>query len=512
MAQGRTRVFQIEADGPGPSPGDASPVGTGSALAAPLDHPLVLDLDHTLLRTDLLFESFAAALRRNPLVVLMAILWLIQGKAVLKRRLCEAAPLATDLLPVNPAVVALAEAEFAAGRRVVLATAADELFARRIAARFPFIDDVLASNGRRNLKGATKAALLKAHYPGGFVYAGDHGSDLAIWAEASEAVAIGPSRPLARRLEALGKPTTVVASEPAGFRTALRAMRLKQWVKNGLVFAPVGLAGLALSPGAWLQAMLAFAALGLVASATYLVNDIVDLEDDRRHWSKRERPLASGAMRLDLGLRLAAGSAALGFLLASLAGPAVAAVLALYTAVTLAYSLRLKRIPILDVATLAGLFTLRLFLGVVAIGAVISPWLFVFSMALFLSLSIAKRHTEVVRAVLHGSAKSGGRGYVARDEPLLLALGLSAGAAAIVLFSLYLTAEAFRIAAYTMPGFLWATPFVLFLWLGRIWLLSQRGELDDDPVAFAIRDRVSLSLGAVLALAFAAAMFGGRLI
>lgn len=512
MVQQRTRVLQIEADGLGGAPDEASPIGTGSRLAAPIDHPLVLDLDHTLLRTDLLFESFAAALRRNPLVIFMAIVWLLQGKAVLKRRLAEAGPLATDLLPVNPEIVALAEAEFAAGRSIVLATAADELLARRIAARFPIIDEVLASNGRLNLKGRAKAGLLGALYPQGFVYAGDHGSDLAIWAEASEAVVVGPSRALARRLAVLGKPTTVVASAPTGFRIAVRAMRLKQWVKNGLVFAPVGLAGLALSPQAWLQACLAFVALGLVASATYLLNDIVDLEDDRRHWSKKARPLASGAMRLDLGLRLAAESAVLGFLLAWLAGWAVAGVVAGYTVVTLAYSLRLKRIPILDVATLAGLFTLRLFLGVVAIGAMISPWLFVFSMALFLSLSIAKRHTEVVRAVLHGAAKAGGRGYVARDEPLLLALGLSAAAAAIVLFSLYLTAEAFRIAAYTMPGFLWATPFILFLWLGRIWLLSQRGELDDDPVAFAVRDSVSLSLGGILAFAFVAAMFGGRLI
>jgi hypothetical protein len=163
----------------------------------------------------------------------------------------------------------------------------------------------------------------------------------------------------------------------------------------------------------------------------------------------------------------------------------------------------------LDVAVLATLFTLRLFLGVVAIGAVISPWLFVFSMALFLSLSTAKRHTEVVRMALHGKTKTAGRGYIARDEPMLLALGLAAAMSAVVLFSLYLTAEAFQAAMYTAPGFLWATPILLFLWLGRIWLVSQRGELDDDPVAFALKDKASLALGCMLGLAFGGAIFGG---
>ena len=201
-----------------------------------------------------------------------------------------------------------------------------------------------------------------------------------------------------------------------------------------------------------------------------------------------------------------------GFVLAAAAGWAVLATIALYTVITLAYSMHLKRVPVLDVALLATLFTLRLFLGVVAIGAVISPWLFVFSMALFLSLSTAKRHTEVVRMALHGKTKTAGRGYIARDEPMLLSLGLAAAMSSVVLFSLYLTAEAFTNAVYSAPGFLWATPVLLFLWLGRIWLISQRGELDDDPVAFALKDRPSLMLGAMLGLAFVGAVLGGTIV
>lgn len=288
-------------------------------------------------------------------------------------------------------------------------------------------------------------------------------------------------------------------------RVVMKAMRVKQWAKNTLIFAPLFLAGAMADPAAWRDAVLAFLGLGLVASSTYLLNDLFDLNDDRRHWTKRNRPLASGALSIAHGL----GLGVVGLAVSALAGVAVLASVLLYTAMTLAYSFHLKRVAILDVAMLATLFTLRLFIGVVAISTVISPWLFVFSMALFLSLSTAKRHTEVVRMALHGKTKASGRGYIARDEPMLIALGLATAMSAVVLFSLYLTAEAFQAAMYTAPGFLWATPILLFLWLGRIWLVSQRGELDDDPVAFALKDRPSLLLGVLLGLAFACALFGG---
>ena len=481
-----------------------------SAFAAPLAQPLALDLDFTLIRSDLMLECLATALKRNPMVIFLAFFWLLQGRAMLKHKLAKFAPPAVDLIPANARVVALAHNEFNAGRHIVLATAADMISARRIAQRFAFIDEVIASDGQRNLKGAAKAQELSARFPQGFLYAGDSAADMPVWQAASEVIVVEAAPSVARRAAALGKPTLTLDAPRANARLVAKALRLKQWAKNALIFAPVLLAGLALAPAAWMQAAIAFIALGLVASATYLLNDIVDLADDRRHWSKKNRPLASGALRLGAGLRLMLELAAVGFWLAAFAGWKVAAVIAVYAAITLAYSFKLKRVPIVDVATLAALFTLRLFLGVVAIGAVISPWLFVFSMALFLSLSIAKRHTEVVRMSLHNLISMPGRGYVARDEPLLLAMGLAAAASAIVLFSLYLTAEAFRATVYSAPAFLWATPVVLFLWLGRIWLLSQRGELDDDPVAFALKDRASLAMGGLLALSFGLAGFAGR--
>lgn len=476
-------------------------------LGAPLEQPLVLDLDHTLIRTDLLFECFAAALFKNPLVLFQAIFWLPRGKAFLKRQLAAVGAPDFDVLPVNADVVSLAEREAAAGRRIVLATAADELIAWRIARRFPFISEVIASDGALNLKGEAKARALARRYPSGFVYAGDSMADVAVWRTASLAITVGATRRIATNVAVSGTPALALSRRASEAITLVEALRLKQWAKNALVFAPVPLSGQFANPSAWAMAFAAFLALGLIASATYLVNDLVDLNHDRRHWSKKQRPLASGALGIDSALMLMAALFLAGSALAAAAGWRIAAVVAVYALMTLAYSLSLKRIPILDVATLAALFTLRLFLGVVAIGAVISPWLFIFSMALFLSLSIAKRHTEVVRMALHGQTSAQGRGYVARDEPLLLAMGLGAAAAAIVLFSLYLTAEVTHVGVYTAPAFLWMTPVALFLWLGRVWLLSQRGELDDDPVVFALRDGASLGLGAAVAASFALAVF-----
>ena len=487
---------------------DLPPSG-GGVLAAPLDQPLVLDLDHTLLRSDMLVECFVAALRRNPFVLFLALLWLLRGKAVLKARLAPFAPDDLEAIPAHEWLVQLAQAQAKLGRTVVLATAADELLARRIARRFAFISEVIASNGVRNLRGQAKACLLGERFPQGFIYAGDSHADLTVWQKANGAIGVNLLPRTARALAGLGKPMLLVKDRPHTLKVLIKAARVKQWAKNALIFAPLFLAGMMLDAAAWRDALLAFFALGFVASATYLLNDLFDLGDDRRHWTKRHRPLAAGTLPIGEGLMLVPVLGVAGFALALAAGWAVVATVALYTLVTLAYSFHLKRVPILDVAVLAALFTLRLFLGVVAIGAVLSPWLFVFSMALFLSLSTAKRHTEVVRMALHGKTKTAGRGYIARDEPMLLSLGLAAAMSAVVLFSLYLTAEAFQNAVYSAPAFLWATPVLLFLWLGRIWLVSQRGELDDDPVAFALKDRASLALGAMLGLAFGGAVFAG---
>jgi 4-hydroxybenzoate polyprenyltransferase len=290
-------------------------------------------------------------------------------------------------------------------------------------------------------------------------------------------------------------------------KPAWQAMRPHQWAKNTLVFVPMILGG-ALDARTILATALAFAALSLVASATYLVNDLLDLEDDRRHWTKRDRPLASGALPLVQGIGLAALLLAGGLGLGASAGWTTLLGLIAYALGTIAYSLRLKRVPVLDVLVLAGLFTLRLVIGVAASGVALSPWLLTFSMFLFLSLSLAKRHTELARAAGLGEAPPSGRGYVMKDEPVVLALGVGALVAGILVFVLYLTQEAFAAAHLAWPKLLWAFPPGLFLLGARIWLLSGRGELADDPVAFFLKDRISLVILAALALVFVISWLG----
>lgn len=469
--------------------------------------PLVLDLDGTLVRSDLLLESFTVALKRNPGMAFICLWWLVaRGISHLKNQLAKIAVPDIDVIPVNTKVLAFAEAEAAAGRSVVLATAADSILATRIARRFAFISRLISSDGITNLKGSRKAASLSKLYPQGFIYAGDSAADLPVWRAASAAVTVETSARVSARVKSLGIPVHAIHREKPQWRVFVKAIRLQQWVKNTLVFAPVALAGLYADPLSWGRAGMAFTAIGLIASATYLLNDLSDIADDRRHWSKRNRPLAAGTMPITTALVTMPVFLGAGIACAAALGIGVLAVTLVYGATTLSYSLWLKRVPILDTVMLAGMFSIRLLLGVVAIGAVISPWLFVFSMALFLSISLAKRHTEVLGMQKEGILETAGRGYRAVDQPFILALGASAAVSAIAFLSLYLMDDTMRSSVYASPQFLWIAPVAILLWIGRIWLLSQRGELDDDPVAFAVRDRLSLMLGLSVTLAFALAV------
>jgi 4-hydroxybenzoate polyprenyltransferase len=285
-----------------------------------------------------------------------------------------------------------------------------------------------------------------------------------------------------------------------------RSLRPHQWIKNALVFVPLVLGGLLLEVDAWGYAFLGFVALCLAASATYVVNDLRDVASDRKHWTKRNRPFASGDLSIATGYWLGAVLfvAALG--VALVIGPEELAMLGIYSVLALSYTFYWKRIPIADIFVIASLFTLRIALGILILDVRISPWLLVFSMFVFLSLSAAKRHTELLRT--RGNAAIPGRGYRRSDIPLLLGLGLAAMLGAVLINIMYLLEDAFPRTVYANTDWLWTIPPILFLFLGRVWLLSQRGELLDDPVSFALKDRVSLLLGAAMLVGFGLALFG----
>jgi 4-hydroxybenzoate polyprenyltransferase len=471
------------------------------------DHepPLVLDVDQTLVRSDLLLENMLAYVRGNPLRGFQLLGWLVQGRAVLKRRLAERVEFDPMLLPINDDLAAYAALESERGRKVYLATAMDELQAHRVAARFAF-NGVVGSDGATNLKGHAKAEFLAARFPDGFDYAGDSRADMPVWEAARRALVVEAPSWIANSLRRRGKPVQVF---PRSNRllALLKAARPHQWAKNLLVFVPALLSAQITDPASVVACAVAFFALSMIASGTYLLNDLLDIPDDRAHWSKRNRPLASGKLPIATALMAAPLFVAGGVAAGAWIGPSALLVLLIYLATTLAYSFRLKRVPILDGFTLASLFTLRIALGIAATQVWASPWLLVFSMLLFGSLSYAKRYTEVTRAMARGAAPNAGRGYVGDDAPVLLGLGLATGVGSILMMVLFLIHDALD-RPYGNPQWLWAFPAALFLWNARIWLVSQRGELNDDPVVFAIKDRPSWGLAGVMMVAFAFAWFG----
>ena len=474
---------------------------------APKPRPLILDLDGTLVRADMLLETVLALLRAAPWRMFEIGLWMLRGRAYLKRRLAEETNIEPDVLPFNEELLAYAADIAASGRPVYVATAADAKVAEKVVRRIAFIRGVIGSDGLRNLKGEAKAQVLAERFPDGFDYAGDARADIPIWRRATNAIVVEAASSVEHAAASVAT-VAKVFPRTSRIRALVRSMRPHQWAKNALVFVPLILAGLVSHVDAVYATTCAFLALGLVASSTYLVNDIWDLTDDRSHWSKRNRPLASG--RLPLATAIAAVPIGLfaGIAVAALAGPATVAVVLLYLAVTLLYSFALKRIPILDGFVLAGLFTLRLGAGIVASGAPPSPWLLVFAMFLFASLSFAKRHTEVARVIERGGTEVRGRGYKSIDLPLIMGIGMATGVAAVLIMVLYIINDAFRQSFYGNTAWLWAFPAILFLFVCRIWLKCGRSELHDDPVAFAVTDRPSLALGGALMVCFGLAWSG----
>jgi 4-hydroxybenzoate polyprenyltransferase len=477
-------------------------------LAAKTDLPLIVDLDGCLIRTDLLFETAFVYLSTNPLRLFRLLGWAFSGRAQLKRKLAETAGLDLQLIPANEQVEAYAREAKENGREVYLATGSDELLARKIGMRFDFLDGVIASDGSRNLKGRRKAEELRRRFPDGFDYVGDCNDDLHVWRHARKAILVEPDSALSRSANALGKPVTTLHRSTSALGAFLRAARLHQWAKNTLVFVPALLAGQIARPEIIAACAVAFFALGIIAFGTYLINDLLDLSHDRRHPSKRYRPLASGQLGMGTAVLAAPALIATGLAIGAAMGASVFAALLAYLVLTLAYSMRIKKVPILDSVTLGGLFTLRLVLGIAVAGVMTSPWLLVFSMLLFTSLCLAKRCAEIQCMENAGVVSIAGRGYVVKDAPFVLALGLATATASILIMVLYLIFDAFSRDFYGNPNWLWGLPIVLFVWITHIWLVGHRGKLNDDPVAYAIKDRKSLVMGAMATGAFAFAWLG----
>ncbi len=476
----------------------SAPASTAAAAASP-DVPLVVDLDGTLVRTDTLHESLLVLLKRNPLLLLLAALWLLKGKAAFKAEVGRRVQLEAARLPYSEPLLAYLTEEKARGRRLVLATAADRSIAEAVAAHLGLFSEVYASDGQVNLSGARKLERLKQAHPE-FDYAGDGEVDLALWREARRALVVHGSPGLERRVRALGRGEVRVFEAPrARVRAWVKALRVHQWAKNILVFVPPLAAHKGLDLELWARAGLGFVAFSLCASSVYVLNDLLDLDSDRQHPTKRKRPFASGELPVSTGAVLAPVLLVAGFSVALMLPPSFAALLATYYAVTLAYSLHLKQVLVMDVLVLAGLYTVRIFGGSLATGVPTSSWLFTFSMFLFLSLALVKRLSEVRRLRLSNEEAAPGRGYLASDYEQLASLGVAAGYISVLVLAFYITSKDVT-ALYASPERLWLLCPVMLYWVSRVWLLAHRGLVNEDPLVFALRDKVSYGVGLVAAL------------
>jgi 4-hydroxybenzoate polyprenyltransferase len=472
--------------------------------ADPPDVPLAVDLDGTLVRTDTLHENLLVLFKHAPWLLLLLPLWVLRGKAFFKAEVARRAALDAACLPYNEELLAWLHEEKARGRRLVLATAADRRIADGVAAHLGVFSDVYASDGTVNLSGARKLARLKEAL-GTFDYAGNDGVDVPLWRESRQVVVVHAPAGVLRRARGLGREVHRVFERPrVGPRVWVKALRVHQWAKNALVFVPLLAAHKAMQPGMLLHAVLGFAAFSLCASSVYVLNDLLDLDSDRRHPTKCKRPFAACSLPVSTGVVLAPVLLLAGAAVCLLLPAAFAALLATYYALTLAYSLRLKQVVMLDVLVLAGLYTVRIFGGSLAVGVPTSSWLMMFSMFLFLSLALVKRLSEVRRLRLSNETAAHGRGYLAQDYEQLASLGAAAGQVSVLVLALYITSREVT-ALYTHPERLWLLCPVMLYWVGRVWVLAHRGLVNEDPLVFALRDRVSYAVGLVSALVLWAA-------
>jgi len=476
-----------------------------STTSKTADLPLCVDCDGTLTPTDLLYESAFLLLKQSPLSVFQLPFWLASGKAHMKGKIASLVQFNWATIPLNPQVVESIHAARAAGRRVVLATASHRLLADPLAKHLGLFDEVVATEGSVNLSGARKADRLVGMFgERGFDYAGNSRDDLPVWAVSRAAIVVSAEGSLKRQAEALTQVDEVITPDQPSVKDYAKALRLHQWLKNLLLFVPLLAAHRLLDVTALTSAGLAFIAFSLCASAVYLLNDLLDLESDREHIRKRKRPFASAKIPLWTGIAMIPALLLLSGLACLALPPAFTVILAAYFVLTMGYSFWLKKQVVVDVLMLAALYTVRVVAGGAATGIVPSFWLLLFSMFIFLSLALVKRYSEMYVVLKQNKSTAAGRGYRIDDLPVLMSAGTSSGMVAVLVISLYIN-NVDTLAIYGSPQRLWPISAMLLYWVTRLWMKTHRGEIDDDPVVFALKDWQSIGVLVLSALCFVAA-------
>ena len=473
-----------------------------------LERPRVVcaDVDGTIIASDLLYESLLFAIKRDFLTIFFLPFWLMRGRAYLKQRLAERTDgFAVELLPLNSAVVSYLKEAAESGQRVFLASASDARLVERLADQFDFVSGVIGSDGTTNRKGAEKAKAIHAAIGDvSWEYLGDSAADFDVWREANSVVCVASRPSFARSVQRRFPDATVIEREPFSIGVALRALRIHQWLKNVLVFAPLVLAHKWFDVAGWGMAIGAGVSFSLCASGVYLLNDLLDLEADRRHPRKRKRPCAAGLFPISYALMCAPVLFVSAFILAILVKPEFAIILGLYLILTSAYSYRLKALALVDIILLAILYTIRIVGGGVATGVHVSQWLLGLSMFIFFSLACVKRFSELFVLQQRKEHRTWGRGYSVGDIEQVASFGTSSGYIAVLVLALYVSSKEVA-ELYANPTVIWMACPLLLYWISRIWLLARRGLVHDDPLVFTLRDKVTYAVAAIGAIIFVAA-------
>lgn len=453
--------------------------------------PLFVDLDGTLIKTDVLLESILLLLRRNTLYLALLPIWLLRGRANLKYQVARRVNLPCDSLPLNPELLAYLHQERANGRQLILISASNEKPVSELAHHLDLFAEAIGSDQYLNLRAQAKLTRIRQRLPAGkFAYAGNSHADIPVWAEAAEIVLVNCPRAVVESL--LERAQDILQFDtPSGYwREFIKAMRLHQWLKNGLIFLPLLLSHQLADPVLLLQAAIGFISFSLCASSVYLMNDLLDLQSDRQHRTKRLRPFACGELPLAWGFIGAPALLLAAVLTALLLDGGFLYVLLVYWAITCLYTLHLKRLFVIDAITLSILYTLRIIAGSVVIGVVTTNWLLAFSLCVFFGLAMLKRFTELNNLRAEGGSGISGRAYTTGSQRAIFTIGAISNVMAIAVFAMYINAPDIT-QLYSMPVLLWVIcPLLLYLF-ARIWIQAQKGLLHEDPVMFAITDHRS---------------------
>ncbi len=462
--------------------------------------PLIVDLEGTLVRGDLVLEALFVLVKRQPWLLLVIPLWLLRGRAFLEAEIERRAALPADGLLYNEALLSRLREERAAGRRLVLATSSSRRNAEAIAAHLALFDDVIASDDARPAGGEAKTGAILEHLRGGaFDYAGNDAADVPIWRKARKVICVDTSPGVLRTVRSFAEAPDEITRAPRNkLGRVIKAIRAYQWMKNLLLFVPLAAAHRVEDVDAWLHALAGFAAFSLCASSVYVLNDLTDLPSDRAHPRKRARPFAAGDLSVREGLALIPTLLAASFAIALVLLPReFLIVLAVYYACFLGYNFAAKERVVWDVIVLAMLYTLRVLAGAAAVLVPPSFWLLAFSMFIFVSLALAKRYSEMVTMQKAGKRDAAGRGYVTDDMPALQSMGVAAGFLSVLVIAMYINSPEVH-ALYGRPYVLWGICPLFLFWIMRVWLVTHRGQMHDDPIVFAVRDPTSVIIGALL--------------